>query len=204
MADVEILPDWAARYVQEQLSHLHVINVLPIDKGALSGAFLLNTSKGAVLLQKGRLSEIDQWFMPLPGEHVSFSCDRCQERMDLVDPEVPRIIYCSACGQRHYLVIQDGELMVVKGEQKEGTGFVQDGYTLYRKKAGKDEHYFFAKSKPKQGRPADLPEGAVVELNPRSGVPVVVMPDGTCTAQLASGKRCGAKAKDGVHCGRHQ
>jgi PHP family Zn ribbon phosphoesterase len=117
MAEIEILPDWAARYVQERLAeHMHIVNVLPIDKGQHGGSFLLNTSKGAVLVQKGRLSEVNHWFMPYPGEHVSFACERCHERMELVDPDVPRLVYCSACGQQHYLVVEDGELRIVDGD----------------------------------------------------------------------------------------
>ncbi len=208
MADAEILPDWAARYVQENLkAHMHIINVLPIDKGALAGAYLLNTSKGAVLVQKGRISETQHWFMPLPGEHFSFSCDRCGERMELVDPEVPRLVYCSACGEQHYLVIQDGELKALKDPKAASAGpaggFVHDGHTLYRKKAGKDYTYFFTQTKPRAGEPCDLPDGYRVETNGRTGVPALVEAD-RCAAHTAKGDPCSNKARPGQRfCARH-
>ncbi len=208
MADAVILPDWAARYVQENLSdHMHIINVLPIDKGGLAGAYLLNTSKGAVLVQKGRLSETQHWFMPLPGEFVTFACDQCGERMELVDPEVPRVVYCSSCGERHYLVLQDGKLSVMQDEQaaSAGTagGFVHDGYTLYAKKAGKGVSYFFSLTKPRAGKPSDLPAGYRVETNGRTGVPVLVEVD-RCAAHTAKGDPCSNKAQaGGTMCARH-
>lgn len=185
MADVEILPDWAAHYVQEELSeHMHIINVLPIDKGALRGAFLLNTSKGAVLVQKGRVGEVSHWFMPLPGEHFTFRCDECSETMEFVDPDVPRIVYCSSCGERYYLVIQDGRLAMVREQDSDAAGtpseasgaegYVHEGYTLYRRRHGQGEQYFFSKTKPRTGQPAPLPEGRRVETNPRTGVPNLV------------------------------
>lgn len=177
MADTTILPDWAAHYVQENVvPHMHVINVLPIDKGGLKGAFMLNTSKGAVLIQKGRLGDVDQWLIPIPGEHITFQCHQCQERMDLVDPEVPRAVFCSACGHQHYLVIQDGELTIVQGDAGKSDD-ITDGYTLYRRGRGGQATYFFAKSKPRNAKPAELPDGATVEANPRTGVPEVRTPE---------------------------
>lgn len=173
MANVEILPDWAARYIQENLSeHMHVVNVLPIDKGAHSGSYLINTSKGAVLVQKGRMSEVTHWFMPLPGEHVSFRCEQCSEAMELVDPDVPRVVYCSSCGKRHYLVIRDGRLRVVSGEEasEEPTGHQHDGYTLFRR----GEQHFFAKTRPDDAEPAQVPDGFAVQTNPRTGIPELV------------------------------
>lgn len=208
MADSVILPDWAARYVQENLStHMHIINVLPIDKGALTGAYLLNTSKGAVLVQKGRLSETQHWFMPLPGELVSFGCDRCGERMELVDPEVPRVVYCSACGERHYLVLQDGRLQVLKDAAAASAspdgGFVHDDFTLYRKKDGSGFRYFFAKTKPRAGKPSDLPAGHRVATNERTGVPELVETE-RCAAHTAKGDPCANKARPGeTYCARH-
>lgn len=202
MADVEIMPDWAARYVQENLAeHMHVINVLPIDKGALSGAYLMNTSKGAVVVQKSRIGEAQHWFMPLPGEHVSFACHDCQERMELVDPDVPRMIYCANCGKQHFLVVQDGELAVVDQDATPATrGFVHDGYTLYQRKSG----YFFAKTKPKTGKAvATMPDGYEVQANPRTGVPELV--ERTCVATTAKGTRCRSAPVTGSdRCARHQ
>ncbi len=179
MADTAILPDWAAHYVQENVTpHMHVVNVLPIDKGGLKGAFLLNTSKGAVVIQKGRLGDVDQWLLPLPGEHITFSCKQCSERMDLVDPEVPRAVFCSACGHQHFLVIQSGELAVVEGDAPSPDD-ITAGYTLYRRGRGGQATYFFAKSKPRNARPAELPKDATVEANPRTGVPEVRLPETT-------------------------
>ncbi len=208
MADAEILPDWAARYVQDNLSdHMHIVNVLPIDKGPMAGAYLMNTSKGAVLVQKGRLGEAQHWFMPMPGEHVTFACDRCGERMELVDPEVPRVIYCSACGERHFLVIQDGDLKVLKDESAASAGpaggFVHDDHTLYRKKSGSGFVYFFSKTKPRSGRPCDLPAGHRVTSNERTGVPELVEAD-RCVAHTARGDPCSNKAQSGSdRCARH-
>lgn len=54
--------------------------------------------------------------------------------------------------------------------------FAKDGYTLHTRevklKGGRLQTiYFFAKSKPKSGRPCDMPVGYKVGKNPRTGLP---------------------------------
>lgn len=54
--------------------------------------------------------------------------------------------------------------------------FTKDGYTLHTRevklKGGRPQTiYFFAKSKPKSGRPCDMPVGYKIGKNPRTGLP---------------------------------
>lgn len=54
--------------------------------------------------------------------------------------------------------------------------FAKDGYTLHTRevklKGGRLQTiYFFAKSKPKSGRPCDMPVGYKIGKNPRTGLP---------------------------------
>lgn len=247
MADTEILPDWAARYIQENiLEHMHVVNVLPMDEGAAQG-WLLNTSKGAVVVSKGRLREPRHWFLPLPGDRVSFRCHRCAEAMELVDPDVPRAVHCSACGKRHYLIVQGGELEVVDEQAETGPDpgpttpatappatprpgaergaapdddgapaggpFRHRGYTLHKRRValkggGTQDIYFFAKSKPKSGRPCRMPDGYEVGVNERTGLPFLRRAGQTrdqCGALTQDGKQCLRAARKGSkYCHAHK
>lgn len=54
--------------------------------------------------------------------------------------------------------------------------YMKDGYTLHTRevtlKGDRIQRiYFFAKSKPKSGKPCDLPEGYKVAKNARTGLP---------------------------------
>lgn len=54
--------------------------------------------------------------------------------------------------------------------------FVKGDYTLHKRdvklKGGKVQTiYFFAKSKPKSGKPCDMPDGYLVGVNKRTGLP---------------------------------
>lgn len=54
--------------------------------------------------------------------------------------------------------------------------FTKDGYTLHTREVKlKGDRlqriYFFAKRKPKSGKPCDMPEGFKVGKNPRTGLP---------------------------------
>ena len=111
MADLTILPTWAVNYLNENLTgHTHIVNALPIDEGKAKGGFLVNTSQGAVLLIKGRLGEPRHWFLPLPARHFSFICHQCMERIEFVDPDVPRTVYCTHCGCRYLLAMEEGKM----------------------------------------------------------------------------------------------
>jgi hypothetical protein len=51
-----------------------------------------------------------------------------------------------------------------------------DGYTLHTRevtlKGGRNQRiYFFAKAKPKSGKPCEMPTGYKVGKNPRTGLP---------------------------------
>lgn len=117
MADLEILPTWAVNYVNENLSdHVHVINALPVDGGRHKGAFLVNTSQGAVLLTRRRGGEPKHWFLPLPASHFSFICQVCMERIEFVDPDVPRTVYCTHCGTRYRLALEHGAMVLRRDE----------------------------------------------------------------------------------------
>lgn len=99
MAELTILPTWAANHIREHLmDHVHVINAIPAGKG-----FLVNTSQGAVLLEKPKGREPRHWFLPLPSEHVSLKCNKCDERMEFIGRERGATVYCSHCGAKHTL-----------------------------------------------------------------------------------------------------
>lgn len=58
----------------------------------------------------------------------------------------------------------------------DGLAYSEAGYTLHKRdvvlKGGKRQTiYFFARSLPKSGTPSELPEGYVVDQNPRTGLP---------------------------------
>lgn len=114
MADLDILPTWAANYLHDHiLEHAHVLNALPIEEGPYRGSFLLNTSRGAMVLVKRRMGEPRHWLLPLPGERFDFSCDACGERIGLVDPDVPRVVHCPHCATEYTLVDDGGTLRLL-------------------------------------------------------------------------------------------
>lgn len=114
MADLDILPTWAANYLQDNiLEHAHVLNALPIEEGPHRGSFLLNTSRGAMMLVKRRMGEPRHWLLPLPGERFDFVCDACGERIGLVDPDVPRVVHCPHCATEYTLVDDAGTLRLL-------------------------------------------------------------------------------------------
>ncbi len=54
--------------------------------------------------------------------------------------------------------------------------YTTDGYTLHTRdvtlKGGREQTiYFFARNKPKSGKPCDMPVGYKVGKNPRTGLP---------------------------------
>ncbi|MGB1585614.1 MAG: DUF4332 domain-containing protein [Thermoplasmatota archaeon] len=155
MADLTILPTWAVNYLNENLTgHTHVINALPIDEGKAKGGFLVNTSQGAVLLVKGRLGDPRHWFLPLPARHFSFICHQCMERIEFVDPDVPRTVYCTHCGCRYLLSMVDGK-MALRREQ--GTG----NYQPEPEEPAKETTFRVAKPAPaKPAAPAKKPATA--------------------------------------------
>lgn len=121
MADLDILPTWAANYLQDNiLEHAHVLNALPIEEGPHRGSFLLNTSRGAMMLVKRRMGEPRHWLLPLPGERFDFVCDACGERIGLVDPDVPRVVHCPHCATEYTLVDDAGTLRLLAGEDGNG------------------------------------------------------------------------------------
>lgn len=121
MADLDILPTWAANYLQDNiLEHAHVLNALPIEEGPHRGSFLLNTSRGAMMLVKRRMGEPRHWLLPLPGERFDFVCDACGERIGLVDPDVPRVVHCPHCATEYTLVDDAGTLRLLSGEDGNG------------------------------------------------------------------------------------
>lgn len=209
MADLTILPTWAVNYLNENLTgHTHVINALPIEEGKAKGGYLVNTSQGAVLLTKGRLGDPRHWFLPLPARHFSFICHQCMERIEFVDPDVPRTVYCTHCGCRYLLSMVDGKMAlrreqgagnyqpepkaeakaapVAKAETPKAGPYQHGPYTLYRRETekkggGTTTFYFFAKNTPKSGEPCAMPDGYVVEVNARTKLPYL--------------RRSGAKAK---------
>ena len=228
MADLSILPTWAIHYIEETLKgHTHLINALPIDKGRSKGAFLLNTSQGAVLLEKPRGGEPRHWYLPLPAAHYAFTCHVCMERIEFVDPEVPRTVYCTHCGTRYRLFMEAGTVALRRdGERGEpapakeepkptpsapappkpasGGPFRHGDYTLYERQTatkggGQTTFYFFAKNTPKSGRPAAKPDGYVVEVNERTKLPYLRRSD---KERVEPGSQCGAYTADGKQCRR--
>jgi hypothetical protein len=116
MADIAILPTWAMNYLSENLGdRTHIVNVLPLSEGR-SRRFLINTSQGAVLLQRGFGKEPSHWFLPLPARHFSFICHECMERIEFVDPEVPRIVHCTHCGVRYRLDLTEGSMVLARDQ----------------------------------------------------------------------------------------
>ena len=111
MAELDILPAWAINYLRENLiDHTHIINALPIDKGRMRGGYLINTSEGGVVMVKPRGGEPVHWFLPFPARHYTFTCDMCSERIEFVDPDVPRTVYCTYCGARYALLLEGGQI----------------------------------------------------------------------------------------------
>lgn len=119
MAELDILPAWAANYLNDNiLDHAHVLNALPIEDGPHRGSFLLNTSRGAMILTKRRMGEPHHWLLPLPGTRIDLTCDTCAERIGLVNPEVPRVVHCPHCATEYTLVEDGGELRLVLDEEQ--------------------------------------------------------------------------------------
>ncbi len=115
MAELDILPAWAIHYLNENiLDHARVLNALPIEDGRNS--YLLNTSRGALILSKKRFGEPHHWLLPLPGTRVDFDCDVCSERMGFINPEVPRMVHCPHCAAEYTLVEEAGELLLMPSE----------------------------------------------------------------------------------------
>lgn len=201
MAELTILPTWALNHLNENLAdHTHIINALPVKEGRNKGTYLVNTSQGAVMLTKTFAGEPKHWFLPLPARHFSFICQQCLERIEFVDPSVPRTIYCTHCGARYLLGMEDGKMSLrpeqttghyqpetaskakaepIKAPPRPAKGasvYVHDGYTLYRRETekkggGTTTFYFFAKNTPKSGQKCGLPDGYVVEVNERTKLP---------------------------------
>ncbi len=207
MADLDILPTWAVNHLMDHVAdHAHIINALPLE-GAWRGGYLINTSLGAMVLHKRRGGEPRHWLLPLPGRRSGFSCHVCQERMEFVDPALPRDAYCAQCGAKYQLAMENGSLAVRRGDAKAvSAGFRHAGHTLYKRNQGGQDVYFFAKGTPKTGEPASKPEGFKVSVHATTGLPVLE-PEGPkrCAGVTAAGKPCRLKATAGSdRCHRHQ
>lgn len=230
MAELDILPAWAVSYLQENLiDHTHIINALPIDSPRFRGGFLINSSQGAIFVHKTRLGEPKHWFLPLPARHYTFQCDACSERIEFVDPDVPRTVYCTFCGARYELLLQGGEIVLRRDAGKvqrptapeaavaptpaarrapspapSASAFVHNGYTLYSRPTktrggGETMFYFFAKKTPTSGTPSAKPAGYTVGVNSRTGLPFLRRGD---KKPEAAGDQCGAITSDGKQCRR--
>lgn len=239
------VPAWAIDHLKENLPADAVLLNAALHR---RGVVLANTRLGAVVVTKRWFGEPRHDFLLNPRERVRFQCHVCNEHLEFRRLDLPALVHCGICGSK-YEVDRAG-LATLKERlewtaglpNRKATGgdppgtvpatagpasdpFTYNGYVLHTrdvalKNGGARPIYFFAKSKPKSGRPTAKPAGFHVGVNERTGLPFLKRGQGTdgedvtphvapayrpqCAALTDAGHQCRNSARhESKYCASH-
>ncbi|MDD5502522.1 MAG: hypothetical protein PHH26_03540 [Candidatus Thermoplasmatota archaeon] len=211
------LPKWAMNVLGKDVAESEVKEGQVLSNGIFFKSAIGRTDKEYILVEKRTLAPPKYTRFPISEAKEGgaiVQCPSCSSSVRLMQGVLPREIYCISCGS-HLAV---GENLLVTFVQPipapsqpktperivpEPSGpFEYKGYVLHTKsvalKGGRQQRiYFFSKHAPHSGTPCAMPEGYVVGVNNRTGLPYLKKASGaTALAKIPSAPAAFCEKRD--------
>lgn len=185
------LPKWATSALNKDVAESEVKDGKVLSNGIFFKSAIGRTEKEYVLVEKRTLVRPTYTRFPISeasAEGAIVQCPSCSSSVRLMQGALPRKMFCINCGS-HLSVGENLLVTFVETAQpkpleraperlapRPEIPFEYGGYTLYTKavslKGGRMQSiYFFSKHKPHSGELCAMPDGYVIGVNHRTGLP---------------------------------